>query len=210
MFVLKQKKVIYIFLGILLMAVCIFIGGVLYIEYAQLKHNKSLLHEVTDKPKAKTLVVYFSRSGNTELMAHEIAKAKNTNLLTIQSDDYRIGLRGWINALKDARDTVAQIRPQKIDLSAYDTIFIGSPIWLYSPAPPIWEFARVNDFEGKSVVLFNSMNSKFEQGYIDNFGALIEKQGGKMTDHLYVIRGRMTQQMELDEFLNEVRRQLKK
>lgn len=100
---------------------------------------------------------------------------KHAAVIPIQSDRDRIGFTGWIEALQDARNTASEITPGKIDLSKYDTIYIGSPIWLYSPAPQIFVFARNNNFTGKKVILFNSMNSKFEQKYIDDFKAIIEK-----------------------------------
>ena len=104
----------------------------------------------------------------------------------------------------DARKLKTTISNEKVDLSAYDTIYIGSPIWLYSPAPPIFEFVKHNDFTGKKVILFNSMNSKFDQKYIDEFSAMVGKNGGQLIRHVYVIRGRMTQQMEVEEFLSTV------
>lgn len=91
-----------------------------------------------------------------------------------------------------------------MDLSAYDTVYIGSPVWLYSPAPQVYQFAKNHDFSGKKVILFNSMNSKFEQRFIDDFKHIVEQNGGTFHKHLYVIRGRMGQQMSSAEFLQEV------
>ena len=66
---------------------------------------------------------------------------------------------GWVNAMRDARSK-AVIAPQTIDLSGHDVIYLGSPIWLYSPAPPIWQFVQQNRFDGKRVVLLNTFNSR--------------------------------------------------
>ncbi len=150
---------------------------------------------------SRTLVVFFSRSGNTELMARQIARRTQADLIALQSERNRIGFTGWLQALRDARNTYAVIRPGKTDLSGYDTVYIGSPVWLYSPAPQIYEFARQNDFGGKKVILFNSMNSKFEQRYIDDFKRIIEQNGGSFAKHLYIVRSRMGQQMDIAEFL---------
>jgi flavodoxin len=79
---------------------------------------------------------------------------------------------------------------------------------LYSPAPQVFEFAKNNDFTGKKVILFNSMNSKFEQKYIDDFKSIVQQNGGIFLKHIYIIRGRMTQQMDVDTFLNEVSKKL--
>jgi flavodoxin len=157
---------------------------------------------------SEVLVAYYSRSGNTELMALELARAMHATTLPLRDESYPIGFRGWINALRDARRTEAAVQSPVVDLSSYETVFIGAPIWLYNPAPPAWEFVRRSDLTGKRVVLFNSMNSKFEQRYIDQFADLVRQQGGFFVAHLYVIRGRMTQQLATADFLAEVRQRL--
>lgn len=201
---------IYLILGIVALAVIIPVVSIIGIEYYQLKRNQKLLQSPIQDESTGNLVIYFSRSGNTELMANQIARSKHAQTFTIAADRYKIGFWGWIHALQDARNTIAEIEPEAMDLTPYDTIYLGSPIWLYSPAPPIWEFARNNNFQGKKIVLFNSMNSKFEQHYIDEFASLIKEQGGEVINHIYVIRGRMTQQMEVDAFLEEVKKEITK
>lgn len=71
--------------------------------------------------------------------------------------------------------------------------------------PPVFEFVRNKDFTGKKVILFTSLNSKFEQKYIDEFSALVRQNGGVFIKHIYVIRGRMTQQMGSEAFLDSVK-----
>lgn len=195
--------------GVGLLAVA---GVVLYVvetEKAQFKANAALAgYEGPSSADTKTLVVYFSRSGNTELMALEIAKTYDAEVVHLEAADYRIGLMGWINAMKDARGNHAVITPETIDLAGYDTIFIGSPIWLYNPAPPVWQFAAANDFSGKKIVLFNTFNSKFEQSFIDEFKQSVEARGGLFIGHVWVKRGRMTDQINSEELLRQVREKL--
>lgn len=200
---------IAIVLGIITLGVTIQMATVISIENDQFGKNAELITSYPEnKKQSETLVVYFSRSGNTELMAMEIAKIKEAHVIRLESDSYKIGFLGWVNAMKDARNQEAVILPSNIDLSNYKTIYIGSPIWLYSPAPPVWEFVKQNDFTNKKVILFNSLNSKFEQKYIDEFSQFVSNRGGKSFQHIYIIRGRMTHQMETDQFLKEVKFQL--
>lgn len=196
---------IWIVIGLVLLSVMGFAIAIVSIDNSQYKRNKRLIEKLqTDNVSSNTLIVFFSRSGNTELMARKIAELKKAHVITIQSERNKIGFSGCIEALTDARKTTTEISPSKIDLSKYDTIYIGSPIWLYSPAPQVFEFAKNNDFTGKKVILFNSMNSKFEQKYIDDFKNIIEQNGGTFEKHIYIIRGRMTQQMNTDSFLKKV------
>jgi flavodoxin len=207
----NYKKFLFIFLGLAALITVIQVSSVLIIEAVQLNRNqKFVAKNYDDRGDSDTLVVYFSRSGNTELMAMEIAKAKGAKTVQLVAESYKIGFIGWVNALRDAGRKEASITPSSVDLSPYGTIYIGSPIWLYSPAPPIWEFVNNNDFSGKKVVLFNSMNSKFDQKYIDEFADLVRRRGGSFEAHIYIIRGRMTRQMDIDEFLTELRRLLER
>ena len=206
---IKLKKMLWIILILIVLGIIIQLSTVIGIEYHQSNQSRILLDSFKIKEQfSKTLVVYFSRSGSTELMAYQIAEIKNAALITLEAPDYKLGFKGWIRAMMNSRNTKARISNHKIDLTGYDTIYIGSPIWLYSPAPPVFEFVKNNDFTSKKVVLFNSLNSKFDQKYIDTFSLLVRKNGGNMIRHIYVIRGRMTQQINNKDFLDSVKTQV--
>lgn len=206
---LLPKMMLWIFCLVILLI--LIAGGVIVgIDSYQYRQNQKLIEQFAPSQQpSKTLVVFFSRSGNTEVMARKIAELTHADVLPLHSARNQIGAIGWLQALQDARNTTADIVPNQVNLSTYDTVYIGSPVWLYSPAPQIYQFAQSNDFSGKKVILFNSMNSKFEQGFIDNFKKIIEQNGGTFTKHLYIIRGRMGQQMSSDKFLKEVEKQVK-
>ncbi|MBQ0720556.1 MAG: hypothetical protein KBT88_05530 [Gammaproteobacteria bacterium] len=147
------------------------------------------------KDGSKLLVIYYSRSGNTELLAKEFARYYQAPLVHLEANDYRIGVSGLFNALLDSRDKHAVITPEKIDLSQCNTLFIGSPIWSYSPAPPVWQFIESNQLTDKNIVLFTTYNSSFKQEYIDEFKGRVEAQGGNFVRHIHVRRGRMMGQI---------------
>lgn len=174
------------------------------VENSQFSKNKLLTHvgSIPVAIQSKVAVVVFSRSGNTGVLANHIADKRNGHLYEITAEDYDLGIPGWISALKDARNNLANISPQTIDLSAYETIYLGAPIWLYSPAPPIWQFAKNSDFTGKNVVLFNTFNSKFEESFIRDFELLVRSKGAVSFKHQYVDRGRMGNQISTEDMLN--------
>lgn len=174
------------------------------VESSQFSKNK-LLTQVGSLPvvtESKVAVIVFSRSGNTAVLANHIADKMNGHLYEITAENYELGIPGWISALKDARSNIADISPETIDLSTYETVYLGSPIWLYSPAPPIWQFAKNSDFTGKNVVLFNTFNSKFEESFIRDFELLVRSKGSVSFNHQYVNRGRMGDQISTEEMLN--------
>jgi len=49
------------------------------------------------------------------------------------------------------------------------------------------------------------MNSKFEQKYIDKFADMVKEKRGEFIKHVYVNRGRMSQQMSTEDFIDTVK-----
>lgn len=158
----------------------------------------------------RTAVVYFSRSGNTALAARHVAKRLDAQVFPLEALDYQLGLSGLANAVKDANtrrsqpDVLPDITPRTIDLTPFDTVWLGSPVWLYSPAPPIWAFVEYNRFDGQHVVLFNTFNSHIGEDYIAKFKAKVMARGARSFEHRHVLRGRMTQQLTPEQMLQAI------
>ncbi|MCK5720306.1 MAG: hypothetical protein KAH84_10220 [Thiomargarita sp.] len=162
-----------------------------------------------DNKTINTLVIYFSRSGHTKNIAKIIAYRFQADLVEITAKAYSLDFEGWNNAITDAENkNAAVIEPETVDMSNYDLIFLGSPIWLFRPSPPIWTFVEKNQFQGKKVVLFNTFKSHFKAEAIETFKALVEKQGGQFIDHIYVRRGRVYYQKNDQTILEEINTQL--
>ena len=112
--------------------------------------------------EAKTMVVYFSATGTTKAAALQIAKAQKTTLWEIQpAEPYTAADLDWRN--KQSRSTVEMndktSRPAikdggKVDLTNYDVVFVGFPIWWYTAPTIINTFIEANDFTGKTIVPF--------------------------------------------------------
>ncbi len=103
--------------------------------------------------------------------------------------------------MDDARGVRAEASPRSIDLSAYDTVWLVAPIWLYHPTPPIRAFVENNRFDGQRVVLFNTYNSRIDQASITDFKRVVLLKGACAFEHLSVRRGRMESQVSPDEIL---------
>lgn len=160
--------------------------------------------------KSDVLVVYYSRSGHTESMARTIAQYFKADILRLEADAYTLDFKGWREAANHARKKkqAATIRPATTDLGSYRLVLLGSPIWMFRPAPPLWTFVDNNDLRAKRIVLFNTFNSRFKEKEIDQFAAKIAARGGKLIDHVYVRRGRVYYQKTGDEVAQETLAQL--
>ena len=117
----------------------------------------------TESTGGKTLVVYYSASGNTENVSNVIAKTLGADLFELEPvEPYSNDDLDWTN--DDSRVTREHENEDERDVelvsatvdnwSEYDTVFIGYPIWWGSAAWPVDEFIETNDFTGKTVIPF--------------------------------------------------------
>lgn len=204
-------KWVLILIGLAVCTILLYLLAVTLIERYQARQIKDKSPYTVDATHhAHTTVIYFSRSGNTALAARHVAKRLDAEIIALKSPTYELGLNGLTHAVKDANARRAQpeklptIIPSKVDLSAYDTVWLGSPVWLYSPAPPIWAFIENNRFDGQHVVLFNTFNSHIGDEYIAAFKAKVMAHGAKSFEHRHVLRGRMTQQLTPEQMLQTI------
>jgi menaquinone-dependent protoporphyrinogen IX oxidase len=119
----------------------------------------------------KTLIIYYSRTGNSKLISQVLQKELNAQVLEVKDLEDRSGALGYAGAGFDGFfDRHTTIEPTKADLSPYSNIVIVSPIWNWKLSTPIHTFLDNNRLEEKTVVLFTSGNNdirKYEQ-YDDN------------------------------------------
>ena len=122
----------------------------------------------TQPETGKTLVVYYSASGNTERVAKDIAEAAGADLFEIvPTEVYTSDDLNWTNpdsrvsrehddeSLRDVPLTTTEVP----DWDSYDTVFIGYPIWWGIAAWPVDTFVKNNDFTGKTVIPFATSSS---------------------------------------------------
>ncbi|MDF2855257.1 MAG: hypothetical protein K0Q87_1108 [Neobacillus sp.] len=108
-------------------------------------------------PAKKVLVAYYSRSGNTREIARQIQKNVGGDIFEIQTvDPYP---RDYDAVTKQAKQEIESgYKPAlktKIDnIKSYDVIFVGSPNWWSTIAPPVATFLSEYDLSGKTIVPF--------------------------------------------------------
>jgi flavodoxin len=129
------------------------------------------------------LVIYYSRTNNTRLVAESIKNEKNAEIMEIRDKKSRSGPVGYMIGAFDAlREKRTQIEYDAKDLKSYDTVYIGSPVWASKPAPAIMEFIRENDFGGVNAVPFCTMGSSGAETTLNYMNHLIISGGGKISD----------------------------
>ena len=117
----------------------------------------------------KVLIVYFSYTGNTRTIAGYIHDTVKSDLVEIQTADTYTD--DYDTLLAQIREEVASgycppLTTNIENLSSYDVIFIGYPIWVETAAPPIRTFLTTHDLAGRTVVPFcTSGTSSAEASY---------------------------------------------
>lgn len=122
----------------------------------------------TQPETGKTLVIYYSASGNTARVAKDIAEAAGADLFEIvPTEVYTSEDLNWTNpdsrvsrehddeSLRDVPLTTTEVP----DWDSYDTVFIGYPIWWGIAAWPVDTFVKNNDFTSKTVIPFATSSS---------------------------------------------------
>ena len=109
----------------------------------------------------KKLVAFFSASGTTKKVAEMIASEAGADLYEITPKElYTRADLDWMN--KKSRSSIEmndkKIRPEiadiPVDISGYDEIILGFPIWWYVAPTIVNTFLEAHDFSGKKIVLF--------------------------------------------------------
>ena len=108
----------------------------------------------------KTIVCYFSASGTTKNVARNLAHMINADLFEIEPvESYSDADLNWMD--KTSRSSIENDNPasrpevkEKIDLSNYNTVLIGYPIWWGVPPRIINTFIEENNLENKKIYLF--------------------------------------------------------
>ena len=110
---------------------------------------------------SKAIVTFFSASGVTAKVAKKLAAALDADTYEIKPEvAYTKADLNWMD--KKSRSSVEMnqkhIRPAimtgDVDVSGYDTVYLGFPIWWYVAPTVINTFLEAYDFSGKKIVLF--------------------------------------------------------
>lgn len=103
------------------------------------------------------LIVYFSYTGNTRMIANKIRDKLNCDILEIKtvipySSDYETVVNDEQNS--ESSTKLPDILDVELDLNKYDEIILGTPVWWYRSAPAIRTFLTKNNLSNKVIKPF--------------------------------------------------------
>ena len=161
----------------------------------------------TTLDSSKVLVVYFSQSGNTGKLAKLISDRVGGDFVRIETvQTYPTEYNELADFAKNERDN--NIKPElknlDINIDNYDTIFIGYPIWWYQMPMPMYTFFDTYDFDGKTIVPFNTHEGSGNGGTYEDIKKL--EPNSTVLEGLPIRVGDMTsdQSSKVDNWLKEL------
>ena len=105
----------------------------------------------------KPLVIYYSHSGNTRGVAQALAGLTGAGLLELQpARPYPAAYNAVVEQAKREiqQGFLPELQPLPVRAAGYGPIFVGTPNWWSTMAPPVAAFLRENDLSGKRVLPF--------------------------------------------------------
>ena len=111
----------------------------------------------------KSLITYYSYSGNTDAVAQIFAKVlRNKGDVDVQRLKPRDEIRAFIAQcqaafLKKRAELEGKVN---FDAGSYDLVLIGSPVWAFAPTPAINTLLdKISGLNGKKVIIFLTSGS---------------------------------------------------
>lgn len=140
---------------------------------------------------SRKLVAYFSATGTTARIAEQLSEAIGADLHEIKPETpYTNSDLDWHNAnsrssveMKD-KSSRPKITDDKLDISEYDVVFVGFPIWWYVAPTIINTFLEEHDFSGKTVVVFATSGGSA-------FGKTVDDLKVSLSNNAKIIEGKV-------------------
>lgn len=105
----------------------------------------------------KKIVIFYSFEGNTKIIAENIAQKIGADLLEIKPRK-EIKSRGFMKFFWGGKAAMMKTKPELLpfnkDLTKYDVVFIGTPVWAWTYAPPLNTFFSTSLLSNKKIGLF--------------------------------------------------------
>ena len=176
-----DKKLI---IGIVVLILIVLVGGVFVMANMNNKtqHDTEKLEQETANSNSstnnksqntntntskKTLVIYYSRSGNTKQIADYIGEKTNADVIRLET------VRTYPSDYDEMLDTAKEeqinggrpeLKNKNINIADYDTLFLGYPIWWGEIATPVYTFLDEYDLSSKKIAPFVTSGSSGVSG----------------------------------------------
>ena len=148
----------------------------------------AFLH-ANEKASDRTLILYYSLTGNTKACCEALQKELGADIVEIKDLKKRSdkGFTYRITGFSSLFGNLTKIEPENPDLTPYNNIIIGSPIWTGKLSMAIRTLIDKNRFDGKKVVVFTTTNAYEKEKYKEKSRNLVRGAGGNVVGYFQVL-----------------------
>ena len=151
------------------------------------------------------LTVYYSRTGNTRIIAEAIKNKLNGELEEIRETPSRGGISGYLKAGKDAlANADVEIETPSLSPADFDLVIIGGPVWAFTIAPPVRIYLQQHAEQLNKVAFFCTERMRGHKGA---FEAMEKSCGMAPVSCLAVKQGDLKKETPdklIDTFIKEI------
>ncbi|MEE8383240.1 MAG: hypothetical protein V3R78_15355 [Thermodesulfobacteriota bacterium] len=198
----NSKKTIRITIVLILFLFSIFYFPAL--NDSAVKAEPSIQNVVSSSEESKPIIIYYSRTGKTRIVANELMNQLSCEIKEIKSTINREAF--YTCALDSLLDREDKYEPFNKDLKGYNPIFLASPIWLRKISSPVRTFIKQGWLKGKNVYFFLTYNGNLSKEKEDILKKEITSQGIKLKGLYKVI----TKEKTDEEIKKDISTQLEK
>jgi flavodoxin len=167
-----------------------------------LPHLGSAQSTATGTGRKKMLIIYYSHTGNTKYIAEKIREKTGGAVFEIETvKTYPAEYSALTEEAKrelQAGDSPA-LKKKPPDMSSYDLILVGGPVWWYTVATPVMSFLKQADFAGKKVSAFCTHEGGIGK-YFPNFKE--QAKNAVVLEGLDLYKPRQARKGEVDKALD--------
>ena len=203
----KNKTIIWLLLAVVMLAL---VGCGNSSRTSTRRHSESINNNsgntqngTESNSDKKTLIVYYSYSGTTQRVAEHLQKLTNADIYELELKNPYTGDSNEVSdrVFEERGDgKMPELSGELPDLSEYDRILIGTPVWNDDMSNPVASYLEQTDFGGKTVAPFWT--------YITNQGSTSKNfvkrcQNAEMADGLAISSANGLSDNKLDKKLND-------
>lgn len=127
----------------------------------------------------KSVILYYSRTGKTKFLAEKLGDELGADLVEIKDLKKRGGPFGFLRGVWDAHlGLKTEVTPSSFDLTKYELIILGTPVWASSPTPALNTFLQTCNLMNKKVILFVTSRGAGYRRALDILKGIVEARGG--------------------------------
>jgi flavodoxin len=151
-------------------------------------------------------IVYHSETGNTKKVAEYVARATGATLIPVRDlagyNKVTMYLLGAPRAMKGEK---AAVEPSVIDISPFDLIVVGSPVWAFRPTPAAnGAIAALSGCEGKKGMVFITSGGG-PRDALEILKQTLAERGVKVEGAFHFPMKEIGDERQLNEFIDAVR-----